>query len=70
MTDPATPSKAAPEPAAPAEAPKTPWLTTEPSEAFGPAGSFVDLTKAESDAAPKGVLVKPTADQLALRVKP
>ncbi len=47
---------------------KTAWLTVKPSEEFGPKGRFVDLTDAEHKAAPKGVLVEPTPEQLAQRV--
>lgn len=43
------------------------WLTERPSEEFGPTGRFVDLTEAEVRAAPEGVLVRPTAEQLAQR---
>lgn len=51
---------------------KTAWLTTRWSEAFGSAGSFVDLTEAELAAVEAstdaGLLVAPTPEQLALRV--
>ncbi len=49
---------------------KSTWLTSQPSE-FGPTGWFVDLTDeqhADADKAFPGLLVKPTAEQLALRV--
>lgn len=49
--------------------PKTAWLTAAASEAFGAAGRFVDLTDDEAKAAPAGLLVAPTAEQLALRVR-
>lgn len=49
--------------------PKTAWLTAAASEAFGAAGRFVDLTEDEAKAAPAGLLVAPTAEQLALRVR-
>ena len=63
----AAPAASDPPAAPPAAAPKTTWLTTRADEAFGAAGRFVDLTQAEHDAAPKGLFVKPSAEQLALR---
>lgn len=54
--------------APPPEARST-WLTAVASEAFGPAGHFHDLTAEEAAAAPEGVLVAPTPDQLALRAR-
>lgn len=48
--------------------PKMIRLTVAPSDEFGPAGRFVDLTAAELAAAPADVLVEPTPEQLALRV--
>lgn len=63
----ASDAPASPPAAPPAEAPKSTWLTTRADEGFGAAGRFVDLTQAEHDAAPKGLFVKPSAEQLALR---
>lgn len=50
------------------QAAKTQWLTTAASEAFGPAGHILDLTDAEVAAAPDGLLVAPTPEQLAQRL--
>lgn len=55
--------------AVPAAAPTRPWLTTAPSEAFGPTGRILHLTEEASAAAPKGLLAVPTAEQLA-RLQP
>ena len=44
-----------------------PYLTTRASETHGGRGSWHDLTDAEFEAAPEGLLKTPTADQLALR---
>jgi hypothetical protein len=60
-------------PGAPAPAPKADktrtWLVTQTTEAFGPAGSFLELTAAQAKAAPEGVLVEPDETQLAMRPK-
>ena len=56
-------------PAATDASTKATWLTTRADPDLGPAGRLVDLTSAESAAAPDGVLVEPTPDQLALRVR-
>lgn len=50
------------------QAAKTQWLTTAASEGFGPAGHILDLTEAEVAAAPAGLLVAPTTEQLAQRL--
>lgn len=55
-------------PAAPAAVEKKPYLTAVSTDAFGPAGTFRDLTDDEAAAAPEGVLTEPTADQLAQRL--
>lgn len=47
--------------------PKTVWLTARSTPELGPKGRFLALTEAEAKAAPKGVLVVPTAEQLACR---
>lgn len=44
-----------------------PYLTTRASETHGGRGTWHDLTDAEFEAAPEGLLKTPTADQLALR---
>jgi hypothetical protein len=44
-----------------------PYLTTRASAEYGGQGLFRDLTDAELRAAPDGLFVTPTADQLALR---
>lgn len=70
-----TPDKTAdksPEPAAkePARDPAlATWLVNITTDEHGPAGRFVELTEEEARAAPEGVLVKPTREQLALRVQ-
>lgn len=52
---------------APAGKSKT-WLVALTTEAFGPAGAFLDLTDAEARAGvADGVLVTPDATQLAMR---
>lgn len=43
------------------------WLTTRSSQEFGGRGRFVTLTETEAAAAPEGLLVEPTAEQLAQR---
>lgn len=50
------------------QAAKTQWLTTAASEGFGPAGHILDLTDDEVAAAPAGLLVAPTPEQLAQRL--
>lgn len=59
-----------PDPAeAPArEAARSVWLVARTTDEHGPAGSFAELTEDEARLAPEGVLVKPTREQLALRV--
>lgn len=59
---------------APADSPLAPaakgtaaYLTTSTTEEFGPEGKFHDLTRGEYEAAPKGLLVSPTPEQLAMR---
>lgn len=42
-----------------------PWLTTASSEGFGPAGHILNLTPSEAAAAPEGLLITPTPEQLA-----
>ncbi len=61
----------APTPAAPAakDPVKSTWLVALTTDEHGPAGRFVELTETEAKAAPAGVLVKPTREQLALRVQ-
>lgn len=51
-----------------ASAPVKPYLTTQASETHGGRGTWHDLTDAQFAAAPEGLLVEPTADQLALRL--
>lgn len=46
----------------------TPWLTTAPSAAFGPAGHILNLTPSEAAVAPDGLLIAPTPEQLAQRL--
>ena len=48
---------------------KSTWLVALTTDEHGPVGRFVELTEAEAKAAPEGVLVKPTREQLALRVQ-
>jgi|GEM_PF-2125187 len=43
------------------------WLTARTSEAFGPKGRFLSLTAEEAASADEGVLIRPTAEQLAQR---
>jgi hypothetical protein len=43
-------------------------LTTDWSEAHGPAGRFIEVTTDQIAAAPEGLLVLPTAEQLAQRL--
>lgn len=50
------------------QAAKTQWLTTASSDAYGPAGHILDLTDAEAAAAPEGLLIAPTPEQLAQRL--
>lgn len=45
---------------------KKTWLTSGPSD-LGAQGTFVDLTDDEARKQPKGLLIEPTAEQLALR---
>ena len=61
----------APAPAPPAakDVAKSTWLVALTTDEHGPAGRFVELTETEAKAAPEGVLVKPTREQLALRVQ-
>jgi len=43
----------------------SPWLTTGPSDEFGPTGHIVMLTEDAARAAPEGLLIAPTPEQLA-----
>ena len=65
-----TEGAAPPADAEPVPAPATStYLTAWPSD-LGPTGAFVDLTKAEADGQPEGLLIAPTPEQLALRIIP
>ena len=44
------------------------YLTTQASDTHGGRGTWHDLTDAQFAAAPEGLLVEPTPDQLALRL--
>lgn len=46
----------------------TPWLTTAPSEGFGPSGHILNLTDDQAAEAPEGLLIAPTPEQLAQRL--
>lgn len=59
----------APSPSTPPTVLKKTYLTAVSTDAFGPAGTFRDLTDDEAAAAPEGVLTEPTADQLAQRLQ-
>lgn len=53
---------------APLPAETSPWLTTGPSDDFGPTGHIVMLTEDAVRAAPEGLLIAPTPEQLAQRL--
>lgn len=46
----------------------SPWLTTGPSDDFGPTGHIVMLTEDAARAAPEGLLIAPTPEQLSQRL--
>jgi len=59
--DPSTPGPVTQEPVLKA------YLTADFSDEFGPKGRFIDLTEAQFAAAPAGMLLIPTPEQLARR---